>query len=318
MSNEIIDSMAQNLVQSRAPSTVSKYMYEIKHYKEFFINRNLPYEPAYPIHVAMYLSHMIDIGKSSGVVSATYYGIKWFHDINGYDDPTSNALVTNMLESAKRNNSKPVTKMDTIDTEDLIALCDRYSCSTNVIDLRDLSMILIAYSGFLRFNEISELKCSDVKFYDKYMIIFIRKSKTDIYRSVSEVMVSIGNTYACPVSMLRKYMLFANLQSGTETYLFQPAFGCGNKCFLLNKNKKLSYTRARECIVGKLKLVAPDKKLGTHSLRASGATTASNADSNVNERCIKHQGRWKTDVAKDMYINDSVQKKLMVSQSLKL
>ena len=42
---------------------------------------------------------------------------------------------------------------------------------------------------------------------------------------------------------------------------------------------------------------------------------AANAEG-INERCLKRQGRWKTDVAKDGYIKDSLDKKLAVSMSL--
>lgn len=63
-------------------------------------------------------------------------------------------------------------------------------------------------------------------------------------------------------------------------------------CKLITKDKKLSYTRARQCLVGKLATVAP----GLHSLRASGCTKAANE--NVNERCLKRHGRWKRDEVK--------------------
>lgn len=86
---------------------------------------------------------------------------------------------------------------------------------------------------------------------------------------------------------------------------------------MLNKNKKLKYTRARECIVAKLKSVAPELRLGTHSLRASGATTVANSDG-VPERCLKRHGRWKSDLAKDSYIDDSLEKRLSVTKYLKM
>ena len=47
-------------------------------------------------------------------------------------------------------------------------------------------------------------------------------------------------------------------------------------------------------IVSKLKIVAPFSILGLHSLRASGATAAANAEG-VSERCLKRHGRWKSD-----------------------
>ena len=43
-------------------------------------------------------------------------------------------------------------------------------------------MILLGYSGFLRFSEFSDLKCRDVIFEDSHFVLHIRKSKTDIYR----------------------------------------------------------------------------------------------------------------------------------------
>ena len=38
----------------------------------------------------------------------------------------------------------------------------------------------------------------------------------------------------------------------------------------------------------------------------------------VDERCLKRHGRWKTDIAKDGYIKDSLDMKLSISKSLKL
>ena len=67
----------------------------------------------------------------------------------------------------------------------------------------------------------------------------------------------------------------------------------------------------------KLKSVAPNLSLGTHSLRAGGITTAANTDS-VSERCLMRHGRWKTETCKKMYVEDSVDKKLKVTKALAL
>ena len=63
--------------------------------------------------------------------------------------------------------------------------------------------------------------------------------------------------------------------------------------------------------------VAPNLKLGTHSLRASGATTAANAQG-VLERCLKQHGRWKSDLSKDGYVEDFLEKKLFITKQLHL
>ena len=56
---------------------------------------------------------------------------------------------------------------------------------------------------------------------------------------------------------------------------------------------------------------------GTHSLRESGATMAANAEG-VLDRCLKRHGRWKTDLAKDGYIADLIEKGLNITKNLNL
>ena len=163
--------MATHILASRADSTVTKYSNQIKHFKEFCEEKGFPSTPANSIHVAIYLSHLIDNGKSDKVITSVFYAIKWMHNINDYIDPTESSFVKNILECAKRLNSKPIVKKETISSDLLIELCNIYNTSTDVIDLRDLTMILLCYSGFLRFSEVSDLRCNDISFKSDYLIL---------------------------------------------------------------------------------------------------------------------------------------------------
>ena len=220
-------------------------------------------------------------------------------------DRAENGFGHNFNESSKRLRSTKDIKKDTINTELLIDHCDLFKANSDLLTLRDLSMILIGFAGFLRFEELVELRCCDVKFKGNFLSIQIRKSKTDAYRSGNEILISKGKSSACPYAMLQNYMTKACINTSLDKYLFRPIFRSGKSCRLLDKDKKLSYTRTREVILRKLKLVAPGLNLGVHSLRAGGVTTAANA--NVNDRCLKRHGRWKVDPRKDGYIQDSVQ-----------
>lgn len=72
-------------------------------------------------------------------------------------------------------------------------------------------------------------------------------------------------------------------------------------------------------MVEKLKSVAPNLNLETHSLSASGATMVANADSDgLNERYLMRHGRWKSSVSKNGYIDDSIEKRLAVTNKLML
>ena len=65
---------------------------------------------------------------------------------------------------------------------------------------------------------------------------------------------------------------------------------------------KLSYTRAREILLGNLEKVGlPEGSFGLHSLRSGGATAAGNE---VPERLIQKHGRWKVESPKNRYIHE--------------
>lgn len=314
--DELGRKMSSYLLQSRSDNTNNKYFYAYKRWERFILKQGGLSLPAKPIHVALYLTKLIDTGSSYSVVQSAFYGIKWAHTVQGFSDPTENAFVTNLLESSKRQPHKPKVKKEHIDSESIIELCIKYKDSDDIAILRDLCMIVLSFSGFLRFNELSSLRCKDVHFKTNYLEIDIDKSKTDQYRLGEKLVISNGESAACPYNLLSKYFSICKIESSSEQYLFKPIFRSGKRCSLIYKNKKLSYTRARECIVARLKEVCGDINIGLHSLRAGGATVAANAD--VNERCWKRHGRWKSDTAKDGYVADSLAHRLEVTKKLGL
>lgn len=73
----------------------------------------------------------------------------------------------------------------------------------------------------------------------------------------------------------------------------------------------------RELFRKKLKELDYDlDKFGLHSLRADGATAVAN--SGVPDRLFKSHGRWKSDSAKDGYVDNSVKQRLTASQQIGL
>ena len=112
----------------------------------------------------MYITELLDKKVSSNVITAAYYSIKWMHKMNDFQDPTENIFVKNLLDAGKRLWSVPVKKKDVVSTEMLQNLCETYKVSNDLADIRDLTMILLGYAGFLRFSEICELKCNDIIF----------------------------------------------------------------------------------------------------------------------------------------------------------
>jgi len=110
-------------------------------------------------------------------------------------------------------------------------------------------------------------------------------------------------------------MSLANIDTSKagSDYLFKPIVKARSGFKLIEKVKSLSYTRARESIVGLLKeFVLDSANISLHSFRAGGATAAANAQ--VPDRCWKRHGRWRS----DGYVEDSIDNRLLVSQSLRI
>ena len=95
-----------------------------------------------------------------------------------------------ILESAKRSLSRPIVKKEPVTPDMVLRICRKFA-SANLSDLRTAAICVKAFAGFLRFNELANLHCCDVKFCeDKYVELFIAKSKTDTYRNGNVVLLA--------------------------------------------------------------------------------------------------------------------------------
>ncbi|XP_033731784.1 uncharacterized protein LOC117321479 [Pecten maximus] len=306
--------LKSRILQCKSDSTNYKYFGAFKRWERFITAQGFPAVPANSIHICLYLNSLLTKGSSFAVVSSAVYAIKWAHSLNGLSDPTTNIFVKNLLEASKRIAKKPVCKKDSVTSGILIRLCDIFSESSDLLVVRDLTMILLSFSGFLRYNELSNLHCSDVKLSESYFTLVVRKSKTDQYRFGSEIVISKGETTACPYDMLMKYIRIARIDIESDDFLFKPIYRSGSVCGLIHKNKPLSYTGAKEAILKRLNFVSEGKNFGLHSLRSGGASMAAN--NGVNDRCFKRHGRWRSESSKDGYIADSIERRLNVTQKL--
>ena len=312
----LAEDMSGYLTESRSSSTNSKYTGYFRRFREFMVSHGRSYLPCSGMNLSLFLVSLLNKNCTFSVMSSYVYSVKYFHELHCMQDPTIHPCVKNLLECSKRRNIKGRGKKDPISPGHVRQLFVKYFDSTDILVVRDLCIIVLCFSAFLRYDEVSNLYCNDIEFNLDHMSLYIRKSKTDQYRSGNKVLVSMLPSVACPVKAVRRYASVAGMDMKASEFLFKPMFRRGSKAGLITSNKKLSYTRAKEAIVARLSEVACNLNLGLHSLRAGGATAA--ASSNVNDRCWKRHGRWTTDSAKDGYVLESVSNQLSVSKSLGL
>ncbi|XP_071123825.1 integrase/recombinase xerD homolog [Mytilus edulis] len=224
-----------------------------------------------------------------------------------------------VLEGGIRLLSKPLKRKEPITPTILKNVIAKFDKNDNLPGLRICAMMLIGFSGFLRYDELAHIRSSDLTFNDSHLQLNIQKSKTDRYRQGNTILISRTGTDLCPVSMLQKYFRVASLPVGSDEYIFLALsyFKSIDKHKLACKNRPLSYTRTREIILNALSEIGLNSSLfGLHSLRSGGATAA--ASNSVPDRLLNAHGRWKTDKAKDGYITENLENRLKISQNLGL
>ena len=267
--------------------------------------------------VATYLEFLLQRNSSYSALEAAVYGIRWAHELYGLSNPCDCSLVKGVLESAKRSLSRPIVKKEPVNPDMIFSVCQKYaSDNATLSDLRTAAICVTAYAGFLQFNELAYLRCCDVKFCeDKYVQLFIAKSKTDIYRGGNFVVLAKTGHITCPYSLLNRYIQAAGIDLSSDLRFFRSLHFVKSKASYTLRRTGMSYTRTREVDLDAFSQLEFCANLfGLHSLRSGGATAAANAG--VNDRLFKRHGRWRSDKAMVGYVKNNLDALLSVSESL--
>ena len=195
-------------------------------------------------------------------------------------------------------------------------LVDESRMHPTLSNVRLAAACLLAFAGFLRCDELISLWPCDIKMGPDMMMVIIRSTKTDQLRQGDELVIARTSTHTCPVVMLERYMGLAGINSSSDLFLFR-AIRRTREGEKLRPAGQLSYSTLRELFKKKLvELGYQAEQSGLHSLRAGGATAAANAG--IPDWLFKRHGRWKSDYAKDGYIEDSTDRRLAVSRGIGL
>ena len=311
------ESLPSTALRSRADSTVTKYAYAFQRWRSWAaVHDEVTVFPVSEVHLALYLQHLGETVHSWSAVQEAANAIGWVHQMSGLEPVAQSPFVRATMEGLKRTLAKPKVKKEPITAGMLATLVKSLGQSPSLADVRLAASCLLAFAAFLRFDELSKLRCCDIEISEASMTVHITSSKTDQYRQGKSVLIARTGSPTCPVAMLEKYFSMADLSHASPLPLFRGIVHT-KKGERLRAAGSLSYTHMREIFLAKWKELGFDTvQLGLHSLRAGGASAAANAG--VGDRLFKRHGRWRSESAKDGYIKDSKEALLSVSESLKL
>ena len=86
-------------IDSRAESTVCKYLRAYSRWKGFFQARGVQHFPAQPAQLAIYFEH---IAGSKSAVEEACNAIAWTHEIAGIQNPSDNGVMRSIVEGCRR------------------------------------------------------------------------------------------------------------------------------------------------------------------------------------------------------------------------
>ena len=248
---ELADALSSPALQGRAPATVRKYSGAFNRWRKWAsskpeIGRRLPPKP---IHIALYLCFLVQRCNTSAPVMEAVSALSWVNQVATVEDTTTHPLVREVMAGAKRRLAHKTVKKELITPEILAQLVQKFGhAEATLSDIRTLTMCLVGYAGFFRFDEMSKLTEADVRFYAEHMEIFVESSKTDQYRDGAWVVIARTNSKLCPVAMLERYFALGGVTGDHDKFLFRGIYTT-KLASKLRKSGGLSYTRAREVML---------------------------------------------------------------------
>jgi integrase len=270
--------------------------------------------PANPGYVCLYITKLSQEGASIATINNCIASINWAHQLAGLDSPTSNIVVRNTVAGLKRKLSKPRKVAMPITTEHLRKMV---ACSDlkDLSDLRALAIILLSFSGLLRFAEVSSVRTEHIIVKQSHLELVLPKAKNDQFRQGQTVYIAKLDSVTCPVNMLLSYLSKASIDLSIPGYVFKNVRYAKGSLVVKDLDVAMKYSRVSEIVQSMYQKIGLSKKLfKLHSLRAGGATAAAN--NHVSDRQLQRHGRWRSGEVKNRYITESISDLLSVTHTL--
>ena len=203
------------LLKSIAGNTVKKYAQGFRTWNKW--RRDHP-ELSPPLQLAVFIAANIQSNSRNGRIDTVCCGLAWLHKTLGLPNPCDSGTVQALKEAAKRTLSNPVRKKEPLTPRDMKKLAEKLR-NKSLPDLRTLTVGILSYAGFLRFDEVSTIRSELITFYISYVKLFIPQSKTDQHCIGDYVLIAKTRSSTCPVNILKSYLHRANV--GSRGFIFR-------------------------------------------------------------------------------------------------
>ncbi|RYH63554.1 MAG: integrase [Alcaligenaceae bacterium] len=255
------------LSNSLAPSTISSYLSDLRHFKGWGGR-----VPSTPEMVARYLAESAGTYKAS-TLARRLAAIAHAHVLIGRKSPVGSEVVRRTMRGISRVHGASTKQAKPLTLQALRVLLRRRSDVSPLRDLRDRALLLLGFAGGFRRSELVTLRPVDLELRLEGLLISVRRSKTDQYGKGRVVAVPSGRGVLCPVKVVLRWVhaLRKLDPEGASKPLFRALDQHGNI------GQRLTAQSVGLILKRRLSLCGEDSAgVSSHSLRA-GLVTASAA-----------------------------------------
>ena len=223
--------MVQQLLSSRANSSVKKYVLHYKGFLKYWRSKGIIVTlPCDSLLISKYLLYLQDAKNSYAVLSlAIFSALKWVHDIIPHGplgNPVDTTLSRNIIEASKRLFSRSINKTEPVTPDMIYRICLVFArVDSNLKDLRSALLFVLGFHGLFRISKLLDLQAADFTIHTEYLEILVKSSKTDRYREGNKVFVSKLGGITCPHALLCRYFASARIVPNSSVYIFLGQYG---------------------------------------------------------------------------------------------
>jgi hypothetical protein len=272
-----------------APSTQRNYSAAVRSYQDFCSHHSCQAFPPVEDNLMMYATHVASYSSHANI-KVHLSAIKFATIVQGMAFPIFQRLYL-LVRGIRRSQGKSRSLPPRLPITPALLVTIHGNLFNSSIVHEDKLMLwaalMAAFFGFLRVSEYTSthktkfdkevtLLCSDLSFSGSVACLVIKASKTDPFRQGVTIRLAANDSFLCPVTALRQFLLVHPTRTG-------PLFTYQSKKFLTPKD------------VNKLLVDTTNGLANTtsHSLRIGAASTA--AAMGCPKWLIQTLGRWTSD-----------------------
>ena len=272
-------------LSARAANTVKTYRAGFNMWKNFAVEHKLKYFPVNQVEFEIFLTEKVEQGVAFQSLKNVIHAVNHFHNLFYLKPIQVDSKVLDFCQRFCRkvdNRKRPLFKSE---FNTIVRLnTHRF---TDFKMLRDISIVIFAFIGFLRFDDLSQLRLCDVDIFGSSVKLKVFEAKSDKHYAGQKVEFKLS---ARCYDIVKSYVKLAKFSKigwhKNDVFFFMP-FKNKEPCFY----EKLSYKECRLCILKLCKAAGiSTDSIGTHSLRIGGCSEVSRLG--VPSYLIDIHGRW--------------------------